>query len=43
MTKRPGCAELVSQAEKAVATLTDPELNDIAFQTILDDLCFDLD
>lgn len=38
MSQRPDYAELVGQAERAVAAVTDPELKRIAFQKILDDL-----
>lgn len=38
MTNRPDYAEVVSQAEKAVAGVKDPELRRIAFQKVLDDL-----
>jgi hypothetical protein len=38
MTERPEYAELVAQAEKSVASVTDPELKRIAFQKVLDDL-----
>lgn len=38
MTKHPDYAEVVSQAEKAVAGVKDPELRRIAFQKVLDDL-----
>jgi hypothetical protein len=38
MTERPQRAELVAQAEKAVAAVADPELKRIAFERILDDL-----
>ncbi len=38
MTERPGYAELVAQAEKAVVAVADPELRRIAFQKVVDDL-----
>jgi hypothetical protein len=38
MPERPDYAQLVAQAEKAVAAVTDPELKRIAFQKVLDDL-----
>lgn len=38
MTNRPDYAEVVSQAERAVASVKDPELRRIAFQKVLDDL-----
>ena len=38
MTTKPDYAELVAQAEKAVAGVKDPELKRIAFQKVLDDL-----
>jgi hypothetical protein len=38
MNERPGYAELVAQAEKAVAGVADPELKRLAFQKVLDDL-----
>ncbi len=38
MTEDPKYANLVAQAEKAVANVADPELKRIAFQKILDDL-----
>lgn len=38
MTTKADYAELVAQAEKAVAGVKDPELKRIAFQKVLDDL-----
>lgn len=38
MTTERNYAELVSQAEKAVAAVKDPELKRVAFQKVLDDL-----
>lgn len=38
MSENPEYAELVKQAEKAVAGVKDPELKRIAFQKILEDL-----
>jgi len=38
MTKEKSYAELVAQAEKAVAAVKDPDLKNIAFQRVLDDL-----
>lgn len=38
MTTRSDYSELVAQAEKAVASVKDPELKRIAFQKILDEL-----
>ncbi len=41
MTNRKNYAELVQQAEKAVASVKDPELRRIAFQKILESLFAD--
>ncbi|MDP9007954.1 MAG: hypothetical protein M3N91_04480 [Pseudomonadota bacterium] len=38
MADKPEYSELVAQAEKAVASVSDPELKRIAFQKVLDDL-----
>ncbi|MBI3407614.1 MAG: hypothetical protein HY040_04570 [Planctomycetes bacterium] len=38
MAKRPNYGDLVSQAEQAVAAITDPELKRLAFQRVLDDM-----
>lgn len=38
MAKRPDYAELVAQAENAVASVKDPDLRRVAFQKVLDDL-----
>jgi hypothetical protein len=38
MSANPDYAKLVSQAEKAVSGVTDPELKRVAFQKVLDDL-----
>ena len=38
MVDKPEYAQLVAQAEKAVASVSDPELKRIAFQKVLDDL-----
>lgn len=38
MTNKKNYAELVTQAEKAVGSVQDPELRRVAFQKVLDDL-----